>query len=392
MRRFVANLLVLFSCLLVVGWPAAAVADVLPGFEATSELSVLTVPAEGPHPNGGTALDGASFNPVHAGVGEFAPGSMGSHGLASWLSGVGDWFGGLFSGDAGWVVVLLVGMLLGGVFWLGAFGARRFWMGAGGTGLMAAAGSPSSSMVMTALTGPAEYPGRLVRLVYEEGSSAADEEESWWQSALRSAALFGLGAAYEFANGMSFQIGGTLYFDEVVADLDAPFQYGRYLGAGLTTVAGLVETVAGIFGMGGGGALCATGVGCVAGAPAVAGSEALVLAGIGHMVSGAGSFSKLIFEPAPYHGKKTCGRKSPGPTNGQKTLENSVPVKETSKERIGYDPDTDEIVVFSFTQERNGAWVYHGHVRTWDELKPEHRKALQRAGLFNNKGKYIGGK
>lgn len=83
-------------------------------------------------------------------------------------------------------------------------------------------------MVMTALsTGPVEYPGHTVRFVYEEDPSASGQEESWWQSALRSVALFGLGAAYEFANRMSYQIGGSLYFDDVVEDLDAPFQYGR---------------------------------------------------------------------------------------------------------------------------------------------------------------------
>lgn len=69
-----------------------------------------------------------------------------------------------------------------------------------------------------------------------------------------------------------------------------------------------------------------------------------------------------------------------------------MPVAETSKERIRHDPASDEIVVFSLTQEGNGQWVYHGHGHTWDELKPEHKKARQRAGLFNGKGKYIGGK
>jgi hypothetical protein len=83
-------------------------------------------------------------------------------------------------------------------------------------------------------------------------------------------------------------------------------------------------------------------------------------------------------------------------------LADSVPVGNTGGRRIAYDADNGEIVVFNRdrdwwgraddgVQERLGG-IWHGHVQPWGQLRPEMRRALIDAGLFNIKGKYIGAK
>lgn len=82
-------------------------------------------------------------------------------------------------------------------------------------------------------------------------------------------------------------------------------------------------------------------------------------------------------------------------------LRDSIPLGGTSqKRRIGYDPETQEIIVFDRDRDwwgraddgqpiqLGGTW--HGHVRPWDMLDQEMKQTLIKEGLFNRRGKYIG--
>lgn len=68
-------------------------------------------------------------------------------------------------------------------------------------------------------------------------------------------------------------------------------------------------------------------------------------------------------------------------------LENSVPLGENTTRRVGVDKENGEIVVLDETHPGKG--VYHGHVRSWEELSDKMRNALRRAGLVNKKGKIL---
>ena len=91
------------------------------------------------------------------------------------------------------------------------------------------------------------------------------------------------------------------------------------------------------------------------------------------------------YEPASYHGKTDNAVKNRAPTNGQKTLDNSVSIKPTTTRRVGVDKDSGEIAIFDEHTEGK----FHGHVRSWDELSPGMQAALRKAGLVNNKGKIL---
>ncbi|HAX79210.1 MAG TPA: hypothetical protein DCY88_26130 [Cyanobacteria bacterium UBA11372] len=96
-----------------------------------------------------------------------------------------------------------------------------------------------------------------------------------------------------------------------------------------------------------------------------------------------GNNSRLVFEPSPKHGRENRGNISRGPTNGQIALDNSVQVSDTSTRRVGVDRANNEIVVFDET--RDG--IFHGHVRSWEELRQEMKNALIRAGLVDSRGR-----
>lgn len=98
-----------------------------------------------------------------------------------------------------------------------------------------------------------------------------------------------------------------------------------------------------------------------------------------------GAARRPDYEPAPYHGKVDNATKSRAPKNGQDALDVSVQVKSTSPRRVGIDHETGEFVVFDKTRDN----VYHGHVRSWDELHPDMQRALQEAGMVNRRGKKI---
>ncbi|WP_269784339.1 hemagglutinin repeat-containing protein [Achromobacter deleyi] len=99
---------------------------------------------------------------------------------------------------------------------------------------------------------------------------------------------------------------------------------------------------------------------------------------------------RLTYEAASYHGKVDTVTKSRAPANGQDALNTSVQVKQTSMRRIGIDYKTREFVVFDETKNS----VYHGHVRSWNNLHPDMQKALTRAGMVNRNGRILidGGK
>ena len=90
------------------------------------------------------------------------------------------------------------------------------------------------------------------------------------------------------------------------------------------------------------------------------------------------------FENAPYHGKVDNSVKSRALQDGQAALDNSVPVSpDTTTRRVGV--SNNEIVVLDETTEG----VFHGHVRSWEDLTPKMQNALRKAGLVDKKGKII---
>ncbi len=104
------------------------------------------------------------------------------------------------------------------------------------------------------------------------------------------------------------------------------------------------------------------------------------------------SKKKPTYEASPKHGKTSRemakGTSNPAPTDGQKALDNSVQVKLTSPRRVGVDPDNNEFVVFDETNP--GQDIFHGHVRSWDELTSQMQNALIKAGKVTKRGQIIG--
>jgi hypothetical protein len=88
------------------------------------------------------------------------------------------------------------------------------------------------------------------------------------------------------------------------------------------------------------------------------------------------------FEGSPKHREGDTPESSRAPKDGQAALANSVQVKTTSPRRVGIDAENREIVVLDQTVEG----VFHGHVRSWDELTDHQRNALIRAGLTDKRG------
>jgi hypothetical protein len=86
---------------------------------------------------------------------------------------------------------------------------------------------------------------------------------------------------------------------------------------------------------------------------------------------------------APYHGSQNSGLKNKAPIDGQSALDHSLPLNSNTDRRISV--DNNEFVIFDKTS--NG--VYHGHVRTWDELTQNMRNVLINAGKVTRKGKII---
>ncbi len=94
---------------------------------------------------------------------------------------------------------------------------------------------------------------------------------------------------------------------------------------------------------------------------------------------------KLKYEPADYHHQNSSGLKSKAPTNPEKSLNESIQIKDTSARRISVDSKTGEIDIFDSTN--NG--TYHGHQRQWNELTQEMKNVLIKAGKATSKGVII---
>lgn len=98
---------------------------------------------------------------------------------------------------------------------------------------------------------------------------------------------------------------------------------------------------------------------------------------------------RLEYEASPKHGTRPYetarGVSNPAPRNGQDALDASLQIKDTSPRRIGIDYQSQEFVVFD--QTRSG--VFHGHVRSWDELDQPMKNTLQRAGTVDGRGRIL---
>jgi hypothetical protein len=175
---------------------------------------------------------------------------------------------------------------------------------------------------------------------------------------------------------------------------------------GLALAGGIGATALGSAGVLGGGGLAVTGIGAVPGGAVLAGSYAL--AGTGAVTTaaaweslmveartqdgGTGSAAaspgpKLTWEPSPKHGREQRGRANPAPTNPEETLGRSVPLGPNTARRVSADPKTGEYAVFDETYPGTG--VYHGHARSWDELKQPQKNALVRGGLTDRRGRIL---
>jgi hypothetical protein len=112
-----------------------------------------------------------------------------------------------------------------------------------------------------------------------------------------------------------------------------------------------------------------------------------------------GAMRRREYEPSPKHGaterQTTKGVSNRAPKNGQDALDHSVQVKDTSPRRVGIDYEEGEFVVFDETHQpgqqapMQSTGVYHGHVRTWDQLDQPMQNALIRAGMTNRNGKIL---
>ncbi|MFT0487602.1 RHS repeat-associated core domain-containing protein, partial [Bacteroides thetaiotaomicron] len=97
---------------------------------------------------------------------------------------------------------------------------------------------------------------------------------------------------------------------------------------------------------------------------------------------------KRIYEKAPYHGRKDNSVKSRAPIDGQGALDNSIQVKSTNPRRVGIDPTNNEFVILDRTRITNdGTEIYHGHVRSWEDMTVEQQNALIKNNRVDRKGK-----
>ena len=92
--------------------------------------------------------------------------------------------------------------------------------------------------------------------------------------------------------------------------------------------------------------------------------------------------NKGVYEDAGYHHPNSQGAKSKSPKNGQKALNNSVEVEDSSG-RVGVSDG--EFVVLKETSPGK----YHGHVRNWEELTGDMQEALKKYKLASPKGKIL---
>jgi hypothetical protein len=106
-----------------------------------------------------------------------------------------------------------------------------------------------------------------------------------------------------------------------------------------------------------------------------------------------GPVRRRLYEAnAGKHGPVQRGRVSREPKNGQDALDFSVPVKPTSRLRVGVDYDESVFVVLRFHdvgefRDSLNFEIFHGYVVDWPSLTQEQRNALMRWGLANLRGR-----
>jgi hypothetical protein len=88
-------------------------------------------------------------------------------------------------------------------------------------------------------------------------------------------------------------------------------------------------------------------------------------------------------EDAKYHHKNSYGTKSGPPRDGQRALDNSIRVKDSSSQRVAIEDE--QFVVLRETSKG----VYHGYVTTFAELSADIRQALYNGGFTTLAGKII---
>jgi hypothetical protein len=97
---------------------------------------------------------------------------------------------------------------------------------------------------------------------------------------------------------------------------------------------------------------------------------------------------ELQWEENPKHGQFQRGNAAPEPTDPLGTLQNSVPIGANTTRRVGADAVNGEFAVFDETYPDSN--VFHGHVRSWDELSTQMQNALVRAGMATRRGGFVG--
>ncbi len=119
---------------------------------------------------------------------------------------------------------------------------------------------------------------------------------------------------------------------------------------------------------------------------------------------GAGAGEKYIptykngtYVAAKYHVHQRPD-KSPAPVNGQKSLDNAIPVidkKGVKTEGVLVSVNNDGgIVIFRNKSDKPGLPEYHGYVTDYKEILTRHndiKQALEIKGCFTEKGKFIKG-
>lgn len=100
-------------------------------------------------------------------------------------------------------------------------------------------------------------------------------------------------------------------------------------------------------------------------------------------IPGDGYDPKWRYENAPYHTRKSNPIKSKAPIDGEDALQRSIQINPDSSRRIAI--SNGEFVVLSETL----PGLYHGHVRTWEQLGEDMQNILTNSGLVRNKGKII---
>ncbi len=92
------------------------------------------------------------------------------------------------------------------------------------------------------------------------------------------------------------------------------------------------------------------------------------------------------YKDAGYHHVNSKSGKNPPPQNGQKALDNSILIKNTSPNRVAVEGDS-----FVMLRETRAGSIpeFHGNLQTWKELSQEAQTALREAGICNHKGKIL---